>query len=290
MNEEADHENKKALLYARVSTEEQAKNDKSVHDQITYLIENGNDLGWDIQGFCYDNGYTAGETERPALIHILRLVQQADIDLVAFYHNDRLTRSKDDFYGEIKDIFAETNTDIWFNNLPNVDLDTPEGDMILGNMINMSEYVRKDTKRKTEFALEKKQKDGEWIGKAPLGYDIGEETDHELQINEKEAMAVRQIFKWYTEDEDTSMRDIMDRMNNHPVFGEMKKWSWDVRNIIANPVYTGIIVQKGEKILQGNHSPIISTELFVKAKKKRSKKSRWSKKQKKREEEEEEDE
>lgn len=275
--ESIDHEGKNVLLYARVSTEEQAEQDRSVHDQINYLIEQGERNGWNVMGYMYDNGYTAGETERPALLHILRIVRQVDVDMVAFYHNDRLTRSKGDFYGEIKDIFQDTDTNMWFNNLPDIDFTTPEGDMILGNMINMSEYTRKDLQRKTKFALKSKQQDGGWVGKAPLGYDIGEETGHELKINEKEAMAVRKIFKWYAEDDNTSIRDIIDRLNKHPVFSDIKNWGWDVRTILSNPVYTGIVLIDGEKPVPGKHNPIISTELFKKVEDKRNDKKRWSK-------------
>lgn len=265
--------NMNVFLYARVSSEEQAKKDKSVHDQISYLIDESKLHDWNVVGYAYDNGHTASDTTRSGLISMINAIKTEKIDLVAFYHNDRLTRSKDDFYGELKRVFQKTNTNMWFNNLPNLDFTSPEGDMVLGNMINLSEYTRKNTQRRTIFALKQKQKEGGWVGKAPLGYDIGEDTGHKLKINKVEAMAVRSIYKWYTADEETSIRNIVDRLNSHPLFSKLKTWNYSIRLILANPVYTGVVIHDDE-LVPGEHSPLISVELFLKAKNKRDRNAR----------------
>lgn len=262
------------LLYARVSTEKQSKKDTSVHDQLSYLKSMCKEKDWNIMGVFYDNGFTSKDQNRPALRYMLSFMKKYSniIDGVAFYHNDRLTRSKKGFYGEILDVFKDYNIRPLFTNMPDIDPRDIEGDLILANLINISEYFRKDGARKVKFGMHQKAKKGGWIGKAPTGYKI---IDGDLIIDEFESSVIKYLYNTYITD-DISFRNLREMMKSHSIYSKMKWSLTKVDYILRNPVYLGIMLTPDGELVAGNHEAIITGEQFISAMEKRKSRSRFT--------------
>ena len=85
---------KRAALYIRVSTLEQAQEGYSVGEQKERLIAYCKAKDWLIADIYVDGGYTGSNIKRPG---IQKLISETDkFDLVLVYKLDRLSRSQRD--------------------------------------------------------------------------------------------------------------------------------------------------------------------------------------------------
>ena len=85
---------KRAVLYVRVSTEEQAKKGYSIPDQLRELGDDAAREGYRIVEEVVDDGYTGGEPHRPGLARVMELAQAGAVDLVLAKKRDRFFRSR----------------------------------------------------------------------------------------------------------------------------------------------------------------------------------------------------
>ena len=83
---------KRAVLYARVSTDEQAEHGYSLSTQLAamrdYVAENGFVIVDEIT-----DDYSGAKLDRQGLDRVRSMIEQHDIDAVVVYASDRLTRN-----------------------------------------------------------------------------------------------------------------------------------------------------------------------------------------------------
>ena len=84
------------MIYVRVSTAEQAKEGYSIGEQIERLQKYCEAMGWEIIETFVDPGYSGGDTDRPGLQAMIKMVENNDVDKVVVYKLDRLSRSQKD--------------------------------------------------------------------------------------------------------------------------------------------------------------------------------------------------
>lgn len=85
---------KRAALYIRVSTQEQAQEGYSVGEQKERLIAYCKAQDWLIANIYVDGGFSGSNLNRPA---IQQLISETDkFDVVLVYKLDRLSRSQRD--------------------------------------------------------------------------------------------------------------------------------------------------------------------------------------------------
>lgn len=85
---------KRAAIYIRVSTQEQAQEGYSVGEQKERLVAYCKAHDWLIADIYADAGYTGSNLKRPG---IQKLISETDkFDLVLVYKLDRLSRSQRD--------------------------------------------------------------------------------------------------------------------------------------------------------------------------------------------------
>ena len=236
--------------------------------------------------------------DRPEFQKVLKLVESPSIKAVLVVEVSRLGRPDMEEIGKLSKIFRYTNTMVItperiFNIVDEFERNMFEEELKRGNFY--LEYTKKLLSRGREISA----RSGNYISsKRPYGYDkitIIEDKRKcpTLAINEEEANVVRQIFDWYV-NENIGVQVIanrLDELNIKP--HESPFWHNDsVRDILANPVYIGMIrwndrkavlvVDDGEfkktrpktsddeRILtKGRHEAIISEELFYAAQEKR---------------------
>ena len=86
------HGPKRAVLYARVSTDEQARSGYSLAQQIEALRAYAAAEGYEVLEEVADEGWSGAYLERPGLNRVRDLVQEGNISVIAVLFRDRLTR------------------------------------------------------------------------------------------------------------------------------------------------------------------------------------------------------
>jgi len=256
----------RVALYVRVSSHEQIEG-YSISEQTERLQKYAEAMGWDVYKIYVDPGFSGGNTDRPALTEMIRDIKNGDIDKVAVYKLDRLSRSQKDTMILIEDVFLAHNVDFVSMN-ENFDTSTPFGRAMVGLLSIFSQLERENIKERTMMGKEARAKEGKWGGGSsePIGYNYNPETE-ELEINEYEKMqimeAVDLLFKG------TPLRTITNTLNNKGYTyrgrsGIVNNWEAKrLKYVFRNKTYLGYIKYAGQ-YYKGNHEPIYDEETFAK--------------------------
>ncbi|MCX4357016.1 MAG: recombinase family protein [Oscillospiraceae bacterium] len=248
---------RRAAIYIRVSTQEQAQEGYSVGEQRERLIAYCKAHDWLIADVYVDGGFTGSNLKRPG---IQKLMQETDkFDLVLVYKLDRLSRSQRDTLYLIEEIFLPNKVD-FVSMQESFDTATPFGKAMIGLLAVFAQLEREQIKERTWMGRVARAKAGLYHGggNTPIGYDY---VDGKLVVNPYEAEQVRKIYEWYLAG--GSLISITERLRDEGYtnrYGSYNSWS-SVRNILGNETYTGRL-HFGEVIVDNAHDAIISKEQF----------------------------
>lgn len=239
--------------YARVSTDNQLEN-YSIDEQTARLEAYCAAKGWTLLKTYVDGGYSGGNTNRPALQQLLNAVRESEIDAVVVYKLDRLSRSQKDTLTLIEDEFLAHGTDFVSIN-ENFDTSTPFGRAMIGILSVFAQLEKDQITERFTMGRIARGKAGYYHGggNAPTGYDY---VDGQLQVNEYEAIQVREVFSLFTAGK--SINAIYRIMNNKY---ETKWTATKVRNVLKNSVNIGKVKYLGQEY-QGAHTPIVDEAVF----------------------------
>ena len=84
----------RAVLYARVSTDEQARSGYSIDDQKRTLLDHAEREGWQVVEVIEDDGFSGATPTRPGIRRIYELAEAGEIDVVLATKRDRYFRSR----------------------------------------------------------------------------------------------------------------------------------------------------------------------------------------------------
>lgn len=248
---------KRAALYIRVSTLEQAQEGYSVGEQKERLIAYCKAKDWLIADIYVDGGYTGSNINRPG---IQKLIAETDkFDLVLVYKLDRLSRSQRDTLYLIEEVFRPNNVD-FISMQESFDTSTPFGKAMIGLLAVFAQLEREQIKERTWMGRVARAKTGLYHGGGyiPIGYEY---EDGKLIVNPYEAEQVRKIFEWYLAG--ASLKAITDRLHDEGYTNKYSSYnSWSsVRNILGNETYTGTL-HFGDIVVEHAHEAIISEEQY----------------------------
>ena len=258
---------KHGAVYARVSTEEQAKEGFSIQVQIEKCLERAISMGVIVpeENIFVDEGKTATNMNRDGLIQCIAKTKDLNIKYLFVLDTDRLARDEYcHFY--IKRELKKNQTTLLSVNQP-ID-DTIEGSLLDTVLSGVNAFQSRITGRKVSLSMQKKVEMGGWAGVAPLGYknvNIGtlERPLRVIQQNES-APLVKEMFYLYAGGS-IGLRDLTDVMNKKGL--RSRRDNQIARSVIAetlrNPVYYGQILFK-KKLYEGKHEPLISKDLWDK--------------------------
>lgn len=226
-------------IYARVSTEEQLKG-----DSIEGQIEQCERLIGTKEYLVYkDEGYTGEILNRPDLMKLQEDVEKGIITKVACYDPDRLSR-KLLVQLLIKEQFEKYNVELRF--VKGEYSNDEEGQMQFQIKGAFSEYDKAKIKRNTMGGRYRKAKRGEVVKNNHLyGYNFDKEKNMYV-INEKEAVVIRMIFDFYTNNRFAGINGIALHLTDikAPTKKGAKVWHRQVvRQILMNEAYTGTYYQ-----------------------------------------------
>lgn len=245
---------KNAIIYARVSTDEQTKG-YSLSTQIdaskSYAIERGY-----IHLKTFTEDYSGATMDRPILNEVRDYLEREDVEVMIVYDVDRLAR-KSIYQALIEEEFLREGVMIEFviGQYENND----EGRLQKQIRASIAEYEKAKILERSKRGKRGKAKSGFVVAgsRPPYGYTIVSEPHKSwFKIDEEEAEVVRSIFSWYLHGEGKgkplSMNAIATKLTKMGILtrgdkqGQFYKkrgrgvWAAaTVRAILKNETYTG---------------------------------------------------
>ncbi|TWL30562.1 recombinase family protein [Bacillus licheniformis] len=257
----------RAAIYVRVSTEEQAKEGYSISAQIQRLEDFARSQDWVVFDHYIDDGYSAKNLNRPDMNRMIKDIRERKFDVVLVYRLDRMVRSVSDLH-ELLELFDSNN--VKFKSATEMfDTTSAMGRFFITLVAAMAQWERENLAERVHMGMRRMVEESKRPGaSAPFGYDL---INGELVINEEEAKWVKKIFEGFL----SKGRTAIAAMLNDAGVKTKKGNYWNdsvVTFIVNNPVYCGVIRWNHRKVsgkktnesilVEGNHEPIISKELY----------------------------
>lgn len=188
---------KTAVLYARVSTREQAERGYSMRQQIERLRGWAEAAGYRVLEEVPDGGYSGASLERPGLERVRDLVEGGEVSVAIAQDMDRWTRDPSDMLileREFKLFGCELQAlDSWSDA-------SPQADMLRTIRSAVSKYERDLTSERSRRNKRKKAREGKVVGghRVSYGFAWGLNADGKVNrymVDEEAMRVVRRIFR-----------------------------------------------------------------------------------------------
>ncbi len=260
----------RAAIYARVSTEDQAKEGFSIAAQVKRLNAYCKARGWIVAGEYVDEGHSGRSIVRPAYKLMMSEIDKWDVLVVL--KMDRIHRNSINFtlmMNALKDAGKE------FNSMQeSFDTTTAMGRFVMDIIQRIAQLESEQIGERVKVGMTQKAKKGKGLLGFPAPYGYAWEG-HDLVEVPGEAEVVQRIYREYLEC--CPLSQIAARLNFLQVpTKHMSTWEkGTVYAVLTNPIYTGYSVW--DEILQkGKHAHIVNVELFEQVQELLAKSSRKS--------------
>jgi len=245
--------NNRAVIYARVSSDDHHKGSLNLNGQLELCRNFAAEKGYLVVTELPEDerGISGTLKNSPALLQALEMAHNREFDILVVREVDRLARSlakqlsiEQEFktHGVKIDFALETYAD------------SPEGNLHKYVKAVIAEYERLKIIERTVRGRQQKIKAGHIIvhGKPPYGYRLQEKNgSSELIVYPPEARIVKLIFQWYTKGDDNrsplTSRQIASQLSQEgipvPKLGRREQNQWSprtIQNILLNESYIGI--------------------------------------------------
>ncbi|MBI4038704.1 recombinase family protein [Candidatus Daviesbacteria bacterium] len=288
----------RAVIYARVSTKEQAEGKYSLPDQIAKCKKTIVEHGWELVHEPYidaESGHLI--EERRAFQQLLDDAEQHIFDLVLVYDFDRFARNRARATlsrEALKELFIQTystNTPVEPKDPKLYDpTDDDLGIMVEGYSDTMSEIERNKIRRRMMMGKVAVAKSGRIPNNVPYGYKIHRWLDEkgkvqrEVLVDKEQAKIVRWIFDEYIQGRGAlNIAFSLTEKGVKPPRGQFWR-AQAIKYMLQNQTYTGKVLWgwrhaeykknqqrrlRGHKgiIEPGTHKPIIPDAIFALAQK-----------------------
>jgi site-specific DNA recombinase len=231
------HGPKRAILYTRVSTDEQARTGYSLAQQLEALREYAAREGYEVVEEVQDAGQSGAVLARPGLDRVRDLVQAGGVSVVLAQDRDRFAREPAYHY-LLRQEFEEYGTKI--RALNDRGDESPEGDLTDGILDQLGKYERAKTAERTRRGKLKKAREGKVVGThAPrYGFRFNAAKDG-YEVNEAEMEVVRRIFRMVGA-EGESLRAVAKKLEGEGLSTPKRAKHWNrsfLRTCIGDDVY-----------------------------------------------------
>jgi site-specific DNA recombinase len=253
----------KAILYIRVSTDEQADKGYSQRDQHERLLRYCEQKSIIVIKVIFED-YSAKTFNRPEWNKMLALIKKGkekpDIILVTKW--DRFSRNISESYNMIA-ILSKYGIMPCAMEQP-LDMSVPESKMMLALYLASPEVDNDRRALNVFYGMRRAKKEGRWMATAPVGYKNLTTPDGRKYIapHEKKGEIMKWVFREIAHGA-LSLEEIR-RQANKLGLNSSRANFW---RMVRNPVYCGKLIikeHKGEEayIVDGRHEPLISEALF----------------------------
>lgn len=252
---------KKAFLYIRVSTDEQADKGYSLKHQEERLRSYCQFQNIEVAGL-YKDDHSAKTFERPAFQQMLAFLKKnkKSADLLLFTKWDRFSRNAADAYGMINTLNG-LGMEPQAIEQP-LDLSIPENKIMLAFYLAAPEVENDRRALNVIVGMRRAKKEGRWMATAPKGYKNVRIDNKPTIVPSDNANHVQWIFNEINKG--VLAPDQVRKEANIRGFEVSRSYFW---TMIRNPIYCGRIfipAYKDEEAhyVKSVHETLISEELF----------------------------
>jgi site-specific DNA recombinase len=184
---------KQAILYARVSTDEQARSGYSLAQQIEALRDYAAREGYEVLEEITDPGQSGASLERPGMDCVRDLVAAGGVSVVLAQDRDRFAREPAYHY-LLRREFEEHGTKI--RALNDRGDDSPEGELTDGILDQLAKFERAKIAERTRRGKIRKTREGKVMAghRVKYGFRLNAARDG-LLVDEQKMRIVRRIFR-----------------------------------------------------------------------------------------------
>ncbi len=230
------HGPKRAILYARVSTDEQARSGYSLAQQIEALRAYAAQEGYEVLEEVQDVGQSGASLERPGMDRVRDLVAAGDVSVVLAQDRDRIAREPAYHY-LLRREFEEHGTAL--RALNDRGDDSPEGQLTDGILDQLAKYERAKIAERSRRGKLRKAREGKTMRTAtpPYGFRYDEAGDA-LIVSSPEMAVVERVFRMAAEGLGTWKIQV--RLHAAGVLSPMGGSVWDImviKRLVLNDLY-----------------------------------------------------
>jgi len=191
------HGPKRAILYSRVSTDEQARSGYSLAQQMEALRQYATQEGYEVLEEVTDAGYSGASLERPGMDRVRELVASGGVSVVLAQDLDRISREPW-HYEYLRSLFEDNATEL--RSLDDSGDDSPMGEFMRYIRRGVAKLEKQDIAKRTRRGKLQKAREGKIVPtmKAPYGFYYNASRDG-LIVNEVEMEVVADIFRMAAE-------------------------------------------------------------------------------------------
>jgi site-specific DNA recombinase len=190
---------KQAILYARVSTDEQARSGYSLAQQLEALRAYCEREGYEVLEEVSDPGQSGASLERPGMDRVQDLVAAGGISVVLAQDRDRFAREPAYLY-LLRQEFEEHGTKI--RALNDRGDQSPEGELTDAILDQLAKYERAKLGERTRRGKLRKAREGKLLRNSRAHYGFKyDQTGEGYVVDEAEMSVVRRIFQLVAEGE-----------------------------------------------------------------------------------------
>jgi len=256
-----------AVIYARVSTEQQAERELSIPAQLKAAREYADRQGWSVVEEFVEPGVSARTAQRPILQAMLkRCREKPKIDVVLVHKIDRLARSVYD-HALIRYQLQQQTIKL-ASVVENVD-DSISGQLVENIMAAIAEFYSGNLGLEVKKGMRMLVEKGGWPHAPPRGYRIvrDELGKGHLEIDQEDGDRIKHAFERYG----TGLVPL------HNLRIELAEMGFTtslgnpialgaIHRMLQNPFYAGRVRWQGLE-RPGIHPAIVSEELFLRVQK-----------------------
>ncbi len=251
---------KKAVLYVRVSTKEQAEQGYSLDGQEKEcrLFAENHELAVDT--VFVERGESAKTQNRTELQNLIRYCRsnKGAISALIVWKIDRLSRNIRDML-ELSEFFKNLQIQV-LSATENNEV-TSMGRFIRNFMGVLSQFDNDQRAERTANGMRQALENGYWCGRAPVGYKNTRIDGHKAIAPDENAPLIKEAFLMAA-----SGNYYLESLRKHLRCKGLNLTSQAFHKIMQNPLYAGLIKTKWQDDpVPAKHEPLVSQEVFYKA-------------------------
>lgn len=237
--------NMKAVAYCRVSTNKEEQLN-SLESQEKFFLEYTKRNDYNLVKIYADEGKSGTKMKnRTQLLRLLSDAQAHQFDVVLIKDVSRLARNTVDFLTSIRKLKA-LGIIVNFVNSDQTSSDSSE--FMLTMLSAIAQEESSNTSKRVKFGKKQNAEKGR-VPNFVYGYDKIAGDYFNLSVNEKEAQAVRDIFRMYLEDGYGENKIAIELNRSGLKTKRNCNWSQNaVARILTNLIYTGVIVNGKQEV------------------------------------------
>lgn len=253
--------NKRAVIYCRVSTREQVEEGNSLITQEKACREYAFKSGFDVADVFIEQGESAKTMQRTELKRLIDFcsVRKNNIQAVIAYKIDRVSRNMDD-YSQIRILLKRCGVEI--KSTSEFFESTPAGRFMENIIANVAQFDNDVRTERSINGMKEAVREGRYVWKGPYGYSNVKVAGKSTIGPDENAISVKKAFEEIAKNYSSIQIVRLNLLKSGYLYKNGKPLCrTQFYNLLQNEIYAGWITQFKERH-RGLFEPIVSEELF----------------------------